>query len=170
MKIKRNSLLRFVQISLIAAFALVLYHCGGNENICCPGTGGISLDFSSLPPGPLVMFTVNRVDGIRIYSDVKREGNSLRCFGKEEVSPGNWKDAAVILLFHKLPCNVCIITVEVDGHGPEARISAAQRDGTAQMAVSRDRRIMTLHATADNPFIYAVLSGREAEWIRFKLE
>lgn len=170
MKIKKFTLLRFVQICLIAVFTLVLNNCGGEKNYCCLDTGGICLDFSSLPPGPLDIFTVNRIDGIRIYSTIERENNSLRCLGREEFTPGNWKDAAVILLFHKLSCSVCTITVDVNGHGPEARIAAAQRDGTTQVAVSRDRRILTLNATADNPFIYAVLSGQDAEWIRFKLE
>jgi len=169
---KKTTFLWFVQISLIAVLTLVLNSCCGDGNICCSETGGINLDFSRLPPGPLVIFTVHRVDGIQIYNTIKRDGHSLWCRGSEEVPPnsGNWKDAAVMFLFHKLPCNVCVITADVHGHGPEARMSAAQRDGTTQTAVCRDRRILTLNATVDNPFIYVVLSGQEAEWIGFKLE
>ncbi|MCP5108689.1 MAG: hypothetical protein GY950_35215 [bacterium] len=118
------------------------------------------------------MFTVDKVDGIRIYNKIERAGTSLWCRGSEEVPPGsgNWKDAAVMLLFHKLPCNVCVISVEVDGHGPEARIAATQRDGTTQTAVSRDRRALTLNAVVDNPFVSVVLSGQEAEWLSIRLE
>lgn len=166
----KPTFLTFVQIGLITALMLVLIDCSGDRQNCCSDVGGIRLDFSSLATGPLIMFTVNRVDGFRVYNTIKREGNSLRCLGREEVTPGNWKDAAVMLLFHKLACGVCKITAEVNGHGPEARISAAQRDGTTHTAVSRDRRVLTLNATMDNPFIYVILSGQEAEWIELKLE
>ncbi len=170
---KKPVFLQLVKISLIVSLALVLTRCDhGNEKVCCVETGGIALNFSSVPPGPLVIFTLNRVDGFRVYNTIRRDGRSLWCRGSEEVPPnsGNWKDAAVMLLFHKLSCSVCVITADVHGHGSEARISAAQRDGTTQTAVCRDRRVLTLDATGDNPFIYAVLSGQEAEWIHFKLE
>lgn len=171
MKIKKITLLCFVQISLIAALSLVMNSCcSGGERICCSETGGINLDFSSLPGGNLVMFTVDRVVGIRIYDEIKREGSSLRCLGSREIAPGIRKDAAVVLMFCRLSCNVCVISAEVHGHGPEARIAATQRDGTTQTAVCRDRRLLTLHATQDNPFIYVILSGQEAEWLSFKLE
>ena len=176
MKIKKLTSLWFVQISLILALTLVLNSCHhGDEKVCCSETGGISLDFSSLPVGsPLVMFTVDNVVGIRIYDQVKREGTSLWCVGREEVPPGsgNWEDAAVMFLFSRLPCNVCVITAEVHGHGNEARIVAAQRDGTTQTAVCPgDQKVLKLNAaTKDNPFIYAILSGQEAEWISFRLE
>jgi hypothetical protein len=173
MKIKKFTLLWFVQVSLILVLLLALNSCNhADENVCCSGTGGINLDFSSLPMGtPLVMFTVDKVDGIRIYDEIKREGTSLRCEGRVEVSPGIWKDAAVMLLFHRLSCNVCKITTKVHGHDHEARIAATQRDGTTQTAVCPgDNRVLTLNATQDNPFIYAILSGQEAEWITFRLE
>ena len=173
MKIKKFTLLWFVQISLILVLLPALNSCDhGDENVCCSETGGIILDFSSLPVGtPLVMFTVDKVDGIRIYDVIKREDTSLFCRGSVEVSPGIWEDAAVMLLFHRLSCNVCKITTEVHGHGPEARIVATQRDGTTQTAVCPgDNRVLTLNATHDNPFIYAILSGQEAEWIKIRLE
>ena len=175
MKIRKLSFLRFVQFSLIAASMLVLNSChNGDENVCCLATGGISLDLSSLPAGtPLVMFTVDKVDGIRIYNTIEYDGDSLWCRSSEEIPPGSGirKDAAVMLLFHRLPCNVCKITTEVHGHGNEARIKATQRDGTTQTAVCPgDRRVLKLYATKDNPFIYAIPTGQEAEWIGFRLE
>jgi len=160
--------------SIIAGLTLGSNSCHtGNEKICCVEKGAINLDFSTLPPGPLVMFTVGSVDGIRIYQIVKREGTSLRLIGCEEIQPGsgNRENAAVILLFHRLPCNVSMITVEVHGHGYEAHIAAAQRDSSTQTALCPgDKRVLTLHASEDNPFIYAILSGQDAEWLRFKLE
>ncbi len=175
MKIRKLTFLWFVQVSLILALTLVLNSChNGDEKVCCLATGGISIDFSSLPVGaPLVMFTVDKVDGIRIYNTIEHDGNSLWCRGSEEVPPGNgiWKDAAVMLLFHRLPCNVCVISTEVHGHGNEARIKATQRDGTTQTAVCPgDKRVLKLYATKDNPFIYAILTGQEAEWPGFRLE
>ncbi len=175
MKIKKLTFLWLVKVSLITALSLVLNSCGGDEKVCSETgeTGGISLNFSSLPPWPLVMFTIDQVDGIRIYDEIIREGTSLWCRGREEVPPGsgNWKDAAVILLFYRLPCNVCKITTEAHGHGNEARIAATQRDGTTQTAVCLgDKRVLKLYARKDNPFIYAILSGQEAEWLGFRLE
>ena len=176
MKIKKFTGLRFVLVSLIAVLILVLNCCHhGDEKVCCSNTGGISLDFSSLPVGsPLVMFTVDKVVGIRIYDRIQRDGTSLWCRGSQEVPPGsgNWEDAAVMFLFCRLPCNVCAITAEVHGHGNEARIVATQRDGTTQTAVCPgNTKILKLNtATKDNPFIYAILSGQEAEWLSFKLE
>ncbi|UCH93713.1 MAG: hypothetical protein JSV88_26070 [Candidatus Aminicenantes bacterium] len=174
MKIKKLTFLWFVQVSLILVLMLVLNNCdnGRDTKVCCSQTGGISLDFSSLPGGNLVMFTVDKVVGIRIYDEIKRQGTSLLCVGSEEVPPGsgNWKDAAVMLMFCRLSCSVCKITTEAHGHGPEARIVATRKDGTTQTAVCRDRKVLTLDATRDNPFIYAILSGQEAEWLSFKLE
>ncbi len=175
MKIKKLTFLRFVQFSLIAASMLILNSCkDGDEKVCCSVKGGISLDLSSLPAGtPLVMFTADKVDGIRIYNTIKYDGNSLWCRGSEEVPTGSGirKDAAVMLLFHRLPCSVGVITAEVHGHGHEARIKATQQDGTTQTAVCPgDKRVLKLYATKDNPFIYAILTGQEAEWIGFRLE
>jgi hypothetical protein len=176
MKVKKLTSLWFLQVFLILALMLLLNSCSdGDGKVCCSNTGGINLDFSSLPVGtPLVMFNVDRVIGIRLYDQIKRDGTSLRCVGREEVPPGsgNWEDAAVMLLFCRLPCNVCAITAEVHGHGNEARIVATQRDGTTQTAVCPgDQKILKINAaTRDNPFIYAILSGGEAEWLSFKLE
>lgn len=176
MKIKKLTTLGFLQVSLILVLTLVLNNCHrGDEKICCLEAGGISLNFSSLPVGsPLVMFTVDRVVGIRIYDEIKRKGTSLWCEGRVEAPPGsgNWEDAAVLFLFCRLPCQVCAITAEVHGHGKETRIVAAQRDGTTQTAVCPgNKKVLKLNtATRDNPFIYAILSGQEAEWLSFKLE
>ncbi len=173
MKIKKLPFLWFVQVSLILSLALVLNSCGGDEKVCSE-TGGIHLDFSSLPTGTqLVMFTVDKVVGIRIYDEIKHLGTSLWCRGREEVpsNSGIWEDSAVMLLFHRLPCNVCVITTEVHGHGHEARLVAAQRDGTTQTAVCPgNRRILKLYATKENPFIWAILSGQKAEWLGFQLD
>jgi hypothetical protein len=176
MKIKKLKSLWFLQVSLILALILVLTNChqGGGKD-CCLNTGGINLDFSSLPVGtPLVMFTLDKVVGIRLYDEIKREGTSLWCRGNQEVPPGsgNWEDAAVMFLFCRLSCNVCAITTEVHGHGNEARIVAAQQDGTTHTAVCPgNKEVLKLNAaTKDNPFIYAILSGQQAEWISFKLE
>lgn len=173
MKTKELRLFRFVQICLIAALTIALSSCGGDKKVGCLDTGGITPDFSSLPPGPLAMFSLDKVDGIRVYHLVKREGASLWCIGSEEVYPGsgNRKDAAVMLLFHKLPCKVSAITAEVHGHGHVARMAATQPDGTTQTTICPgDKQVLTLHAEADNPFIYVVLSGQEAEWIKLRLE
>jgi hypothetical protein len=176
MKVLKLKSLWFLQIFLILLLMLLLNSCSdGGEKVCCSNTGGINLNFSSLPVGfPLVMFTVDKVIGIRLYDQVKREGTSLWCVGRVEVPPGsgNWEDAAVMFLFSRLPCSVCAITAEVHGHGNEARIVATQRDGTTQTAVCPgDQKILKINAaTKDNPFIYAILSGGEAEWLSFKLE
>ena len=169
---KKIRVLRFVQISLMVALTLFLNSCAGDETVCCSKTGGISLDFSSLPAStPLLMFTVNRVTGIRIYAEIKRKDTSLWCTGRVEAGPANWKDAAVMLLFCRLPCRVCAITAEVHGHGHEARIVATQQDGTTQTAVCPgDKKVLKLNATKDNPFVYAILSGQEAEWLHFRVE
>jgi hypothetical protein len=171
-KIKKLTLLLFAQISLVLVLMLVLNNCRGDEKDCGSETGGIILDFSSLPAGsPLVMFTVNKVLGIRIYDVIIRLGNSLWCRGREQVDPVTWEDAAVMLLFSKLSCNVYAITVEVHGHGNEAHIVATQQDGTTQTAVCPgDKKVLTLNATKKNPFIYVILLGQEAEWIKCQLE
>jgi hypothetical protein len=122
---------------------------------------------------PLVMFAVDKVVGIRIYEEIKCDGTSLWCVGKEEAppNPGNRKDAAVMLLFCKFSCSVCSLTTEVHGHGHEARIAATQRDGTTQPSVCPgDKKVLKLNATKENPFIYAILSGQKAEWLSLRIE
>lgn len=162
------------RIVLVVVVGLVLTACGGNgdEKAGCGEGGGISLDFSSLPAGNLVMFTAGKVTGIRLYDKIMGGGTSLWCSGSQESPPGSgkWKDAAVILFFCGLSCDVGAITTEVHGHGNQARISATQKDGTTQTVLCPgDKQVLTLNAAEDNPFIYAVLSGREAEWISLTL-
>jgi hypothetical protein len=173
MKSKALSLLIFFQICQVAALIFLLNGCRGDEK-ARRDEGGINLDFSQLPSGLLpAVFTVDKVTGIRIYDNVKRVGSSLWLIGREEVPPGsgNKKDAAVMLLFSQLPCNVSVITSEAHGHGSEARIVAAQRDGATQTAVcSGGKQLLTLNAARDNPFIWVILSGQDVEWIKFKLE
>ena len=172
MKIKRAILLQGVLLTLVILLAWITGSCTcGEKSGCCAGSGGINLDFSSLPTGTLpAVFTVDKVDGVRIYDEIRGGGASLWCHGSREVAPGNWKDAAVMLLFGKLPCRVCTISAEVHGHGPEARLVAVQQDSSTQTAVCPgDQRVLTLKATVDNPFIYAILSGQEAQWLSFQL-
>lgn len=176
MKIIKFTYLWFVLFGLILLLIPVLNSCHhGDEKVGCSDEGGINLDFSSLPVGaPLVTFNVDQVVGIRMYDQIKREDTSLWCVGRQEVPPnsGNWVDSAVMLLFCKLSCNVLAITAEVHGHGNEACIKAAQRDGTTQTAVCPgNKKVLKINAaTKDNPFIYAILSGQEAEWLSFRLE
>lgn len=173
MRIKKLTLFRFARICLIVALTLVMSSCGSDAKVGCLDIGGIYPDFSSLPPGPLAMFTVDNVDGIRLYRLVKHEGASLWCIGSEEVPPGsgNRKDAAVMLLFHRLPCKVSVITAEVHGHGHVARMIAAQPDGTTQTAICPgDKQVLTLHADTDTSFISVILSGQDAEWFKLRLE
>lgn len=163
-----------VRVGLVVVVGLGLTACGGNgeEKAGCGEGGGISLDFSNLPAGNLVMFTVDKVTGIRLYDEIMGGGTSLWCRNSQESPPGSgkWKDAAVILFFCGLSCRVSAVTAEVHGHGNQARISATQTDGTTQAALCPgDKQVLTLNAAEDNPFIYAVLSGREAEWISLKL-
>lgn len=164
----------FFPVSLVLVLTLVLNSCGGDAKVCCSEKGGIVLDFSSLPTSTLpAVFTLDKVTGIRIYNQVKRTCTSLLLLGREEVPPGsgNWKDAAIMLLFYQLPCQVCTITYEVHGHGYEARIVATQQNGTTQTAVCPgDRRVLTLHADRENPFTWVILSGQEAEWLKIRME
>jgi hypothetical protein len=172
MEIKKFGFLGVVVVGLVVV-GLVVNGCGGgDEKVGCGEEGGIGLDFSGLPKGALVMFTVDRVVGIRLYDPVRRAGNSLWCADRQEVPPGSgcWRDAAVMLLFCRLSCHVCTISAEVHGHGNEARIVATQRDGTSQTAICPgDKKVLRLNATTDNPFVYAVLSGQEAQWLGIKL-
>lgn len=148
----------------------------GPPTRCCSEIGGISLDFSTattLPVGVLVTFTFGGVEFTRVYSEISFGGSSLKCTGSEEVPPGsgNFNDAAVRLDFGTLPCLVCKILAEVDGHGPEARLVGRLRDGTTQTAVCPgDKRTLTLTTGPDKPFISATLSGQEAEWFGILLE
>ncbi len=164
----------FASICLIAVLILVPSSCGNDEKVCCTRAGKSALHFSQLPLAPLpTVFTVDKVTAIRLYGEIKREGTSLRLRGWQEVPPGsgNKKDAALMLLFSQLSCRVCAVTAEVHGHGNEARIVATQRDGTTQTAVcSGGKQILTLDATRDNPFIWVIISGQEAEWLFFRLE
>lgn len=161
-------------VGLVVAFISVMAGCRGNKQVCCSETGGIALDFSSLPAGPLpAVFNVDKVTGIRVYDQVIRLGSSLRCRGRQEVPPGSGqrKDAAVMLLFTQLPCRVCLITAEVHGHGHEARLLAVQQDGTTQAAVCPGgKQVLTIQAAQDNPFTWVILSGQQAEWLKFRVQ
>jgi hypothetical protein len=141
---------------------------------CCSEMGERHLDFSTLPgpPGPLpATFSFCGVKFTRIWREIKKEGGSLWCWGSEEWPPSNWHDATVELDFTQLPCLVCKIVAEVDGHGPEARLVGRLKDGTTQTAVCPgDKRTLTLTASPGNPFIFATLSGQEAEWFGIRLE
>lgn len=143
---------------------------------CCSEMGGIDLEFSKLPfpSGPLPsMFIFDQVEFTRIYEEIKFESNSLWCVGGEESPPnsGNYYPATVRLDFSKLPCRVCKIIAEVDGHGPEARIEGQQLNGGTQQAICPgDKRTLTISASHDKPFISLKLSGEEAEWFRVRLE
>jgi len=174
MKSKRSIFLWVVVAALVIASISVMDGCRRDEQVCCPGKGGISLAFSSLPPGPLpAVFNVDKVTGIRVYDRIERLGTSLWCLGKQEVPPnsGHWKDAAVMLLFSQLPCRVCLISATVHGHGHEARLLAVQQDGTTQAAVCPGgKQVLTLQSTRDNPFTWAILSGQKAEWFQFRLQ
>ncbi len=145
------------------------------EGRCCSEIGGIGLDFSTLPfpAGPLPPeFTFERVDFTRIWDRIEYDEKSLWCFGSVEWPPGSGDrhDATVKLVFCMLPCQVCEIYAEVDGHGPEAHLVGTHLDGTTQTAVCPgDRRTLTLATEPNNPFISATLSGQEAEWISIKL-
>lgn len=140
---------------------------------CCADIGGISLDFSTLPfaPGSLpAVFTFGNVDFTRIWNEIKFGQGSLWCWGSGQWL-GVWNDATVKLDFYMLPCQVCKIVAEVDGHGPEARLEGRLRDGTTQTAVCPgDRRTMTMATSADNPFISTTLAGQEAQWFVIRLE
>lgn len=134
----------------------------------CSEIAGIKLDLSALPfpPGPLPpSFTFEGVEFTRIWHRIEL-GNALWCYAGEEFPPGTWNDATVRLDFRKLPCLVCEIVGDVNPHGPEARLTGTLWDGTSQTAVSPGSTAVTLQlaASPENPFIFAELSGREAEW------
>ena len=57
------------------------------------------------------------------------------------------------------------------GHGHEARMLAFQQDGTTQAAVCPGgKQALTLQAAQDNPFTWVILSGQEAEWVKFRVQ
>lgn len=142
---------------------------------CCSELGGVSLDFSALPfpAGPLPpVFTFGNVEFVRIWDEIQFRDGWLWCYGSEEwpKGTGNWHDATVRLDFSTLPCQVCKIVADVDGHGPEAHLEGRLRDGTTQTAVCHDRQTLTLATDPGNPFISAMLSGQEAEWFGMHVE
>ena len=149
------------------------HDCGEGVVCCIDEMGGINLNFAALPPGPVIgPIPLNGVLFTRVFDEIRPDGSSLLCLGSEEVPPGsgNWKDATVLITFSALPCKVCTIIAEVDGHGPEARLVARHQDATTQTASCNDLQVLTLSAPPDNPFVSATLSGQEAEWISFRLE
>jgi len=57
------------------------------------------------------------------------------------------------------------------GHGHEARMLAFQQDGTTQATVCPGgKQALTLQAAQDNPFTWVILSGQEAEWLKFRAQ
>jgi hypothetical protein len=142
---------------------------------CCSELGGVSLDFSALPfpAGPLPpVFTFGGVEFVQIFEEIQFHNGSLFCYGSEE-SPkgsGTWYPATVKLYFGMLPCRVCKIVADVDGHGVEARLEGYLQDGTTQIAVCHDRQTLTLTADPGNLFISAMLIGAEAGLFGMHLE
>lgn len=159
---------------LVVGLLLIQDKCTGRNNTNCADAGKIKLRFTELPAGVLPVFLkLNRVTGIRVYGRIKRIGTSLWLLNSEEDPPGteNKKEAAIMFLFCQLPCKVCTITVEVNGHGNEARIIATQHDGSVQTATCLGRKqILTLNAIPNNPFTWVLLSGQDTEWLGFQLE
>jgi len=175
MRIKASIFSVCVQVVLIVIYLMVFGQCNRVENTdSSVGTVGVTLDFSSLPTGSLpAVFTIDGITGIRIYDQVKRIGDSLWLHEREEFPPGsgNWKDASVMLLFSQLPCKVSRITTEGHGHGSEARIVGFQEDGATQTAICNGgKQVLNLNTIKENPFTRVILSGQEAEWIKFHLE
>lgn len=159
---------------LVAILIPIQDKCTGRNNTSCSASGKIKLRFADLPAGVLpVFFKLDRVTGIRVYGRIKRIGTSLWLLNSEEDPPGtgNKKEAAMMFLFCQLSCKVCTISVEVNGHGREARIVATQRDGSVQTATCSGRKqILTLNAILNNPFTWVVFSGQDTEWLGFQLE
>ena len=194
-RIKRAMLIQLILPCLICALALGMTGCDicslcddddddddddengselGHGMVCCiDETGGINLNFAALPPGSITApVPLAGVLLTRVFDEIRPDGSSLLCLGGEEIPPGsgNWKDATVLITFSALPCKVCKIIAEVDGHGPEARLVARHQDATTQTASCNDLQTLTLAAPPDNPFVSATLSGQEAEWISFRME
>jgi hypothetical protein len=134
---------------------------------CCSMTTPISLDFSGLSGIPTV---VNGVLFTVIWKDVEFLDDSLWCLGSEESPAGVWHDATTKMDFQMLPCNVCKITAEVHGHGPEAKLEGKLLKGGSVVATSHSKQTLTINAPPDNPFVSAILSGQEAEWRGIRLE
>lgn len=174
MRNTRLSLQCLFSFCLILVFLLVWQGCATEKKECCAGKGQSTLFFSQLPAGPLpAVFTVDKVTAIRIYGGVQQKGGSLWLQGQEEVPPGsgNKKNAAVMLLFSQLSCQVCAITADVNGHGSEARLVAAQQNGTTQTALcDGGKQLLTLYATRQNPFVWVILSGQNAQWLHVQVQ
>jgi hypothetical protein len=142
--------------------------------VCCGETGGIKLDYQSLPfpTGTLPpLFTFEDVVFTRIWDEIAFNGDALECLGSEEFPPGTWNDATVRLDFGSLSCGVCSIVAECAAHGPEARLEAYMLGGGTQVAVCPDDRgTVSLTTSADAPFMWTLLTGQEAEWFAMSLE
>lgn len=145
-----------------------------DKPVCCSAMGGLHLDFSTLPfpDGPLPsVFKFEDVLFTRFWEKVEKRNGALCCIGSEESPPGKWNEATTHLGFDELPCTVCKIVAEVDGHGPEARLTAYHLNGAVQTAVCPgDKRTLMLSASLEDPFKFATLSGQEAEWFWVCLE
>lgn len=136
---------------------------------CCSMTSPINLDFSGKSGVPTVvsgvLFTV-------IWKDVEFKDDSLWCLGSEEypLHSGVWHSAAVNMDFKMLPCSVCKIIADVNGHGPEARLEGQLLKGGPVVATSHNKQKLSISALPGNPFVSAKLSGTEAEWASITLE
>jgi len=146
---------------------------GAGGGACCSESGGVLLEFRDLPfaPGPLPpSFTFKGVTFTRIWGEIRCDGDSLWCVGSEQ-SGGVGYDATVQLSFGGLPCAVCKIETDIDGHGPDAQLEGQMLSaGITSHLCPGDRRILQVTTTADDPFIGAVLSGQEAQWFTMRLE
>jgi hypothetical protein len=140
---------------------------------CCAESGGVLLEFRDLrfAPGPLPpSFTFEGVTFTRIWDEIRCDGDSLWCMGGEH-SGGVWYDATVQVIFAGLPCVVCKIETDVDGHGPDALLEGQMlSSATKSDLCPGDRRTLQVVTTTDDPFIGAMLSGQEAQWFTMRLE
>ncbi len=146
---------------------------GFGGGACCSESGGVLLEFGDLPyaPGPLPpSVTFKGVTFTRIWDEIRCDADSLWCYGGEQ-SGGVWYDAMVQLSFAGLPCAVCKIETDVDGHGPDALLEGQMLSaGITSDLCPGDRRILKVETTKDDPFVGATLSGQEAQWFTMRLD
>ena len=116
-------------------------------------------------------FVFKNVTFHRVWGEIAKNEGSLWCLGSEESPSGVWHDATVLLGFGALPCTVCKVVAEIDGHGPEATLTGYLLDGSTQTAVCPgDKQTLILTTTQDNPFVSVAISGEEAEYCCMHLE
>ncbi len=141
----------------------------GQASNCCSMTSPISLGFSGMSGVPTVvsgvLFTI-------LWKDVEFREDSLWCLGAEEFPSGSntWHDAAAKMDFQMLPCKVCTITAQVDGHGPVAKLEGQRLGSGSVVATTHSKDTLTIQTPQDDPFVSAIISGKEAEWKDIRLE